>query len=73
MGGLQRLISLNGVFAVNKPAGCTSAFVVDRIKKALVATCSSSKIESRDFVKKFKIGHGGTLDPMATGAIETAA
>ena len=45
---------LNGIFNVNKPAGLTSHQVVHTIRK-------SSGIA--------RVGHAGTLDPMATGVL----
>ncbi|MCP4669749.1 MAG: tRNA pseudouridine(55) synthase TruB [Desulfobacula sp.] len=44
----------NGIMAINKPAGISSAHVVSRVKKALGVK---------------KIGHTGTLDPFATGLL----
>lgn len=44
----------NGILAVNKPEGISSARVVSRLKKALGVK---------------KIGHTGTLDPFATGLL----
>lgn len=46
--------SLNGFFAVDKPPGFTSFDVVAKL---------------RGILKTKKIGHGGTLDPMATGVL----
>jgi len=46
--------SFNGVLLVDKPSGCTSHDVVHKIRKTF-------KIE--------KVGHGGTLDPNATGLL----
>lgn len=45
---------LSGVLNVNKPAGMTSHDVVDRIRRA---------------AQTRKVGHTGTLDPMATGVL----
>jgi tRNA pseudouridine55 synthase len=45
---------MNGVLLVNKPAGCTSHDVCQRVKRKLKAA---------------KVGHTGTLDPMATGVL----
>jgi len=45
---------MNGVVAVDKPAGMTSAQVVAVVKKTLRAK---------------KVGHAGTLDPFATGVL----
>jgi tRNA pseudouridine55 synthase len=49
---------MDAIFGVVKPAGCTSAEVVARIKRALGGKG-----------KKPKVGHGGTLDPLATGVL----
>lgn len=48
---------LNGWLIIDKPGGMTSAQVVGRLKK---------------YVKPSKIGHAGTLDPMATGILPLA-
>ena len=45
---------MDGVLAVDKPAGMTSHDVVDRVRKALGTR---------------KVGHAGTLDPDATGVL----
>ncbi len=45
---------INGILIIDKPAGITSAGVVSRVKKI-------------PGVKK--VGHGGTLDPFATGVL----
>lgn len=45
----------SGVLLIDKPAGMTSAFALNRIKKVLP--------------RGTKIGHGGTLDPFATGLL----
>jgi tRNA pseudouridine55 synthase len=44
-----------GVLNVDKPAGVSSARVVDRVKRLLP--------------RGTKIGHAGTLDPFATGVL----
>ena len=48
---------LHGWLVVDKPAGISSAQVVARVKRASGAA---------------KVGHGGTLDPMATGVLPIA-
>ena len=48
---------MNGVLIVDKPAGCTSHDVVQRVRKAL---------------KQRSVGHAGTLDPLATGVLVVA-
>lgn len=48
------------LFLVDKPAGWTSFDVVNKIRY---------RIRKRLGVKKHKVGHAGTLDPMATGLL----
>jgi len=45
---------MNGILAIDKPAGWTSHDVIAKLRGAL---------------KTKRIGHGGTLDPMATGVL----
>ncbi|MBA3456610.1 MAG: tRNA pseudouridine(55) synthase TruB [Deltaproteobacteria bacterium] len=45
---------MNGVLIVDKPAGVSSALAVDRVKHAIGVR---------------RVGHGGTLDPLATGVL----
>jgi len=47
-------MSFNGILIIDKPAGWTSHDVVAKLRGAL---------------KMKRIGHGGTLDPMATGVL----
>lgn len=53
-------ISKGAVFPIDKPKGWTSFDVVDRLRKWLKKSYG---------VKKLKVGHAGTLDPMATGLL----
>ena len=53
---------LNGWLVVDKPVGPTSAQVVGRLKAALRAGGHG----------RVKIGHGGTLDPLASGVLPVA-
>lgn len=55
---------LNGILLVNKPAGPSSAGVVGRLKHALRQGGWPLKGPGR-----VAIGHGGTLDPFATGLL----
>ena len=48
------------IIAVDKPLGWTSFDAVKRLRGA---------IQKRLHVKKFKVGHAGTLDPLATGVL----
>jgi tRNA pseudouridine55 synthase len=49
--------AIHGWLIIDKPAGMTSAHVVARVRRMLDAA---------------KIGHGGTLDPLATGVLPLA-
>lgn len=48
------------IIAVDKPLGWTSFDAVKRIRGA---------IQRKLNIKKFKVGHAGTLDPLATGVL----
>ena len=48
---------LDGWLIIDKPAGLTSTDVVNRVRRAFDAQ---------------KAGHGGTLDPLATGVLPIA-
>jgi tRNA pseudouridine55 synthase len=48
---------MNGIVIVDKPTGCTSHDVVQRVRKAL---------------RQRSVGHAGTLDPLATGVLVVA-
>ncbi len=52
------LTSISGFLNVDKPPGWTSSDVVVKLRSALGLR-----------KRKLKIGHGGTLDPMATGVL----
>lgn len=54
---------INGWINVNKPKGINSTKVVSILKRV---------IRNLTGVKKFKIGHGGTLDPLASGILPIA-
>lgn len=47
----------HGILIVDKPSGCTSHDVVQRVRKAL---------------RQRSVGHAGTLDPLATGVLVVA-
>lgn len=55
---MSTTLANGGVFAVDKPAGPTSAEVVAQVLEAVSAKVGSAKV-----------GHGGTLDPFATGVL----
>ena len=57
----RRLDPIEGeVFAVDKPLKWTSFDVVKRVR---------AKLAHRLGLKKIKVGHAGTLDPLATGIL----
>ena len=61
------LLSLRGVFAYHKPKGKTSTGLLVDIKRQLFDAYGVQ--EDKEVKKAFKIGHGGTLDPMAEGIL----
>lgn len=64
---MHRVLSLSGVFPVYKPSGPTSARIVEQVKDALLSTVPAG--ERKSIAKRLKVGHGGTLDPMASGVL----
>lgn len=54
----------DGVFAVWKPIGKTSADIVASVKKEIIKSLLDKKL-----ARSVKVGHGGTLDPMAEGIL----
>ena len=83
---------MNGVFAINKPSGVSSAQFLDRLQKVLTDSdvfakdledareamrknlssdkkWSQTRIASKMRNLKIKMGHGGTLDPLASGVL----
>ncbi|KXS17541.1 pseudouridine synthase [Gonapodya prolifera JEL478] len=61
------LPKLQGVFAVFKPEGITSAECLNNLKIKIERELFGVKAGRGRF--KIKLGHGGTLDPMATGVL----
>jgi tRNA pseudouridine55 synthase len=51
---MQVAMSHFGILNINKPAGCSSRHVVDRVERV---------------VRPSKAGHAGTLDPLASGVL----
>jgi len=49
-----------GILNVNKPTGCTSRDVVNQFQRLL---------RGMGYGRKFKLGHAGTLDPLADGVL----
>lgn len=70
----RRVLGLNGIFGVHKPAGESSARTVERIKSYILSLLSPSGSrlpfkEYQSLKRSLKVGHGGTLDPLATGVL----
>jgi len=66
--------SRGGVLLVDKPAGVTSFAVVNAVRKALVRAypdlaAGRKKVPGGPRPPRFKCGHAGTLDPLATGLL----
>jgi len=56
----QPLPPLSGILVIDKPESLTSMTVCRAVKRKLIAGGAP---------KKVKVGHGGTLDPLATGVV----
>ncbi|CAI2167556.1 18516_t:CDS:2 [Funneliformis geosporum] len=56
----------NGLFAVNKPSGPLSVTILDKIKRIYRLQRKEFALSHRN---KLKLGHGGTLDPLASGVL----
>ena len=57
MGRRRQGVPVHGWLVIDKPAGMTSASVVSVVRRVTRAA---------------KVGHGGTLDPLATGVLPIA-
>ena len=56
---------MNGIIIIDKPAGWTSHDVVAKLRGA----ANAARYKAPGTRKKQRVGHGGTLDPMATGVL----
>lgn len=71
---LPKKEDVNGIFAVYKPSGITSQDAVSKLKFLFGKTFPSNETQQQGKRGKrnkqvFKIGHGGTLDPLAEGVL----
>lgn len=57
---LSEVPPIRGIFNIHKPLGLTSMMVCRVVK---------GKLKSGGAPKKVKVGHGGTLDPLASGVL----
>uniref|UniRef100_A0A3B5MW99 Uncharacterized protein n=1 Tax=Xiphophorus couchianus TaxID=32473 RepID=A0A3B5MW99_9TELE len=68
---LSKLQSLNGLLAIYKKQGPTSADVLNKFKETLLREAGVQNPNSRKRKKQYlKMGHGGTLDSAASGVLE---
>lgn len=69
------MILRDGILLIDKPAGVTSFAVVNHVRRALVRAfpeLAPPRVRPRKGATKpprFKCGHAGTLDPLATGLL----
>lgn len=57
------------VVLINKPLEWTSFDVVNKIRYALLKYMHRHSLETNGAKRKVKVGHAGTLDPLATGLL----
>jgi tRNA pseudouridine55 synthase len=66
---LQRELGLEGIFAVNKLSNWSSFDMVLKARNTLQRVFRAADPEMHLKYGKIKIGHGGTLDTLATGVL----
>ncbi|XP_028286761.1 pseudouridylate synthase TRUB1 isoform X2 [Parambassis ranga] len=66
---LAKLQSLNGLFAIYKKQGPTSADVLNSLKEALLKAGVQNPNPRKRKKQSLKMGHGGTLDSAASGVL----
>jgi tRNA pseudouridine55 synthase len=59
----------HGIFNIDKPKGLTSHDVVSRVRRILRSYLREQTQNSKLRTQNYKVGHAGTLDPMATGVL----
>lgn len=60
---------LKDMLLINKPIGWSSFQVVNKLRYAITRFHKESLLESNGQKRKIKVGHAGTLDPLATGLL----
>jgi tRNA pseudouridine55 synthase len=68
------MIEIDGIFNINKPTGMTSHDVVARVRRLLRGLSvhageAGERTQSPRPGRQVRVGHAGTLDPMATGVL----
>ncbi|XP_029383830.1 pseudouridylate synthase TRUB1 isoform X2 [Echeneis naucrates] len=66
---LSKLQSLNGLFAIYKKQGPTSADVLNKLKETLLKAGAKNPNPRKRKKQSLKMGHGGTLDSAASGVL----
>ena len=69
---LQLEMGLEGIFAIYKPANWSSFDVVSKVRNTLQRVFQAAHPTVRLKYGQIKVGHGGTLDPLATGVLVVA-
>lgn len=66
-----RLLTLNGIFLLDKPIGISSNAALQRVKRLFQAHLRTGGESRRAIVREapLKAGHTGSLDPLATGLL----
>jgi tRNA pseudouridine55 synthase len=59
----------HGILNIDKPQGLTSHDVVARVRRMLRGYLREQTQDSKLKTPNYKVGHAGTLDPMATGVL----
>jgi tRNA pseudouridine55 synthase len=60
---------LQDMILINKPLGWSSFQVVNKLRYAITRFHKAALLESNGQKRKIKVGHAGTLDPLATGLL----
>jgi len=60
---------MNGILLIDKPAGWTSFDVVAKVRSLIRAKALDLEATNPKKLQKIKVGHAGTLDPLATGLL----
>lgn len=60
---------LQDVLLINKPLGWTSFQVVNKLRYSITKNHQKTLSQNDTGKKKIKVGHAGTLDPLATGLL----
>jgi tRNA pseudouridine55 synthase len=61
-------VDMHGLLVVDKPLGWSSMDVVRRVRRA-IALGREQRGQPRIALHRIKVGHAGTLDPLATGVV----